>query len=249
VVAPPAPRVHLLDRTGQVIATRGPKHGHGVRLEELPPYLPKAFLAAEDRRFYDHNGVDGRSIVRALGANMAAGDVVQGGSTLTQQLAKTIFLSPEQTLKRKMQEAVLAIRLERVLTKDEVLSLYLGSRLLRGERLRSGGCGAHLLRQAGEGGHPFGGRLAGGSPQGADQTRPHQRPRRGAGALPAGAGPDARRRVDQRGAGAGGAGDPAGHHAIGEGRGRLRLRAGPGVRPGAGARGTPDAGPGGAADR
>ena len=119
------PGFTFLDRTGQVIATRGPKHGRGVQLAELPPYLPKAFLAAEDRRFYGHNGVDGRSIMRALGANVAAGDVVQGGSTLTQQLAKTIFLSPEQTLKRKMQEAVLAIRLERVLTKDEVLSLYL----------------------------------------------------------------------------------------------------------------------------
>ncbi|MDP8915752.1 MAG: PBP1A family penicillin-binding protein [Pseudomonadota bacterium] len=82
-------------------------------------------MAAEDRRFYEHRGVDGRSILRAFQANMQAGEVVQGGSTLTQQLAKIIFLTPEQTLRRKLQEAVLAFRLERVLTKDEVLTLYL----------------------------------------------------------------------------------------------------------------------------
>ena len=119
------PGFTFTDRYGRVIATRGPKHGQGVRLGELPPYLPQAFLAAEDRRFYDHAGVDGRSILRALQANVQAGEVVQGGSTLTQQLAKVIFLSPEQTLRRKLQEAVLAVRLERALTKDEILTLYL----------------------------------------------------------------------------------------------------------------------------
>jgi penicillin-binding protein 1A len=119
------PGFTFLDRYGEVIATRGPKHGQGVSLRELPPYLPRAFLAAEDRRFYEHEGVDGRSILRALEANWKAGGVVQGGSTLTQQLVKTIFLSPEQTMKRKLQEAVLAVRLEQVLSKDEVLQLYL----------------------------------------------------------------------------------------------------------------------------
>lgn len=119
------PGFTFIDRHGRVIATRGPKHGQSVRLDELPPYLPQAFLAAEDRRFYEHRGVDGRSVLRAFGANMQAGEVVQGGSTLTQQLAKLIFLTPEQSLRRKLQEAVLAIRLERLLTKDEVLTLYL----------------------------------------------------------------------------------------------------------------------------
>jgi penicillin-binding protein 1A len=119
------PGLTFLDRNGQVIATRGPKHGRGVQLADLPPYLPRAFLAAEDRRFYQHHGVDGRSILRAFRANVEAGGVVQGGSTLTQQVAKTIFLSPEQTLKRKLQEAVLAVRLEQRLSKDEVLALYL----------------------------------------------------------------------------------------------------------------------------
>jgi penicillin-binding protein 1A len=119
------PGFTFLDHRGELIATRGPKHGQSVKLAELPPYVPRAFLAAEDRRFYEHHGVDGRSILRALQANAKAGGVVQGGSTLTQQLAKIIFLSPEQTIRRKLQEAVLAVRMERVLTKDEVLTLYL----------------------------------------------------------------------------------------------------------------------------
>jgi penicillin-binding protein 1A len=119
------PGFTFLDHRGEVIATRGPRHGRSVDLKALPPYLPQAFLAAEDRRFYEHHGVDGRSILRAVRANAQAGGVVQGGSTLTQQLAKIIFLSPEQTLRRKLQEAVLAVRLERRLSKDEVLTLYL----------------------------------------------------------------------------------------------------------------------------
>ncbi|MBW3616446.1 MAG: PBP1A family penicillin-binding protein [Proteobacteria bacterium] len=119
------PGFTFMDHDGRVIATRGPRHGRSVDLRALPAYLPQAFLAAEDRRFYEHHGVDGRSILRAVQANAQAGGVVQGGSTLTQQLAKIIFLTPEQTFRRKMQEAVLAVRLERVLTKDEVLALYL----------------------------------------------------------------------------------------------------------------------------
>jgi penicillin-binding protein 1A len=96
-----------------------------VDLKQLPSYLPRPSSRPKDRRFYEHNGVDGQSILRAFGANVRAGGVVQGGSTLTQQLAKTIFLTPEQTLRRKLQEAVLAVRMERVLSKDEVLALYL----------------------------------------------------------------------------------------------------------------------------
>ena len=119
------PGFTFLDHDGVQIATRGPRHGESVNLDSLPPYLPQAFLAAEDRRFYAHHGVDGRSILRALQANAKAGGVVQGGSTLTQQLAKIIFLSPEQTMRRKLQEAVLAVRLEQALTKEEVLTLYL----------------------------------------------------------------------------------------------------------------------------
>lgn len=120
-----APAIRFLDRTGQVIAARGPRYGERVRLADLPEHVPLAFLAAEDRRFYQHGPVDLRAIARAAFVNWRTGEVVQGGSTLSQQLAKGLFLTPEQTLKRKVQEAVLAARLETALGKDEVLELYL----------------------------------------------------------------------------------------------------------------------------
>ncbi|MFN3521896.1 MAG: transglycosylase domain-containing protein [Phenylobacterium sp.] len=120
-----APAIRFLDRAGQVIAARGPRYGERVRLADLPEHVPLAFLAAEDRRFYQHGPVELRAIVRAAMANWRAGEVVQGGSTLAQQLAKGLFLTPEQTLKRKLQEAVLAARLEGRLGKDGVLELYL----------------------------------------------------------------------------------------------------------------------------
>ncbi|MDR3513237.1 MAG: PBP1A family penicillin-binding protein [Caulobacteraceae bacterium] len=125
MVANQAPGMTFEDHDGKVIATRGPRHGHMIMLTELPPYVPHAFLAAEDRRFYQHGPVDLRGIARALRANLKAGHTVQGGSTLTQQLAKTLFLSPDQTLRRKLQEAVIAWRMERAMSKDEVLALYL----------------------------------------------------------------------------------------------------------------------------
>jgi penicillin-binding protein 1A len=120
-----APGMTFEDKDGHVIATRGPKHGHLVTLAELPPYVPRAFLAAEDRRFYQHGPIDLQGIARAIRSNLKAGHIVQGGSTLTQQLAKTLFLTPDQTLTRKLQEAVIAWRLEQAMSKDEVLALYL----------------------------------------------------------------------------------------------------------------------------
>ena len=99
------PGVTFLDRTGAKIAVRGPNHGSRVTLAGLAAYVPRAFLAAEDRRFYRHGPVDWWGTVRAALANGRAGQVVQGGSSLTQQLAKTLFLKPDQTLKRKAQEA------------------------------------------------------------------------------------------------------------------------------------------------
>lgn len=120
-----APGMTFLDRNGMRIATRGPRHGLRVSLKTLPPHVAHAFLAAEDRRFYRHGPVDLIGIVRSARANLDAGEIVQGGSTLTQQLAKTIFLGPDKTLKRKLQEAVLARRLERKIGKDAVLELYL----------------------------------------------------------------------------------------------------------------------------
>ncbi len=119
------PGITFLDRNGQVIGQRGFRHGAPVGLGELPAYVPKAFLAAEDRRFYQHHGVDLVGIARAARADLAAHRVVQGGSTLTQQVARGVFLSSDQTLTRKLQEAALALRIETLLSKDEILTLYL----------------------------------------------------------------------------------------------------------------------------
>jgi len=96
-----------------------------VSLRELPPYLPDAFIAVEDERFYEHFGIDLRAIGRAAIANIKGGLGTEGGSTITQQLVKNAFLSPEKTLKRKIQEAILAIELERHYSKEEILEFYL----------------------------------------------------------------------------------------------------------------------------
>ncbi len=120
----------FVDRDGKVIGQRGPKHGAPLALSDLPPYLPQAFLAAEDRRFYHHGGVDLFGIARAARSNLGRHRTgprrgLQGGSTITQQIARTLFLTPEQTLRRKLQEAGLAMRIEHLMSKDEILDLYL----------------------------------------------------------------------------------------------------------------------------
>src|SRR5258708_21279089 len=99
--------------------------GPNVPLKDLPPFLPKAFIAIEDRRFYSHYGVDPLGIARAAVANIVHRGVSQGGSTLTQQLAKNLFLTQERTLQRKLQEVELALWLERKHSKAEILELYL----------------------------------------------------------------------------------------------------------------------------
>ncbi len=118
------PNLTILASDGTVLAERGLRRGY-VRLDRLPPYLPQAVIATEDRRFYNHLGVDPVGLVRAGFRNLAAGSVVQGGSTITQQLAKNLFLSPDRTMARKLEEAIYAIWLERRFTKDEILELYL----------------------------------------------------------------------------------------------------------------------------
>ncbi len=115
----------FVDRDGKVVGQRGPKHGSPLTLQELPPYLPKAFMAAEDRRFYHHGGIDLIGILRAAKTDLLKHKLAQGGSTITQQIARTLFLTPEQTLRRKLQEAGLAFRIEHLMSKDEVLALYL----------------------------------------------------------------------------------------------------------------------------
>ncbi len=117
--------VVFLDRYGTEIGTRGIKQNDAVQLEELPDHLIKAVLATEDRRFYEHFGIDFAGTFRALMTNARAGGVVQGGSSLSQQLAKNLFLSNERTIERKIKEAFLALWLESRLTKHEILKLYL----------------------------------------------------------------------------------------------------------------------------
>ena len=117
--------VTFLDRYGQEVGRRGIRHDDSVKLEEFPDFLIKAALATEDRRFYDHWGIDPVGTFRALTANARASTVVQGGSSITQQLAKNLFLNNERSLERKVKEAFLAVWLEFHLSKDEILKLYL----------------------------------------------------------------------------------------------------------------------------
>ena len=114
-----------LDRDGQVISRRGASRGVSLSVDELPDYLVNAVLSVEDRRFYEHSGIDLRGVARAMLANLRAGRIVQGGSTISQQLAKNLFLTPERTFVRKIQEMVLAWQLEQRFSKDEILALYL----------------------------------------------------------------------------------------------------------------------------
>jgi penicillin-binding protein 1A len=119
------PGIEIVGIDGKPLANRGEMHGATVLLKDLPPYLPKAFIAIEDRRFYSHFGIDPIGLARAVAANVLHRGVSQGGSTLTQQLAKNLFLTQERTLWRKLQEAVLALWLERKFNKTEILELYL----------------------------------------------------------------------------------------------------------------------------
>src|SRR2546423_2725057 len=119
------PSVQIVGLNGRVLATRGEMGGSAVPLRELPVFLPKAFLAIEDRRFYSHYGVDPFGVMRAVGANVLHRGVSQGGSTITQQLAKNLFLTQERTMQRKLQEVILSVWLERKYSKDEILDLYL----------------------------------------------------------------------------------------------------------------------------
>ncbi len=125
LVADRRPTITLAAADGTVVATRGDRFAGAVRAADLPPVLLQAILATEDRRFYDHFGADPIGLARALVANLAAGRVVQGGSTLTQQVAKNLFLSPERSLRRKIQELLLALWLERRFDKDEIFTIYL----------------------------------------------------------------------------------------------------------------------------
>jgi penicillin-binding protein 1A len=140
------PSIQIVDFQGRALARRGDLAGAPLPLKELPAYVPKAFIAIEDRRFYEHSGVDPFGIGRALIANVLHRGVAQGGSTITQQLAKNLFLTQERTINRKLQEALLAIWLERKFSKTQILELYLNRVYF--------GSGAYGIEQASQ--HYFG---------------------------------------------------------------------------------------------
>ena len=130
----------LIDRNGEILDVRGPLYASPVTLDALPPHVVNAFIAIEDRRFYAHHGVDLQGSLRAVLTNLRAGRSVQGGSTLTMQLVKNLILTPERSLRRKVQEMRLALALERRLSKTEILELYLNRVYL--------GAGAYGLQAA-----------------------------------------------------------------------------------------------------
>jgi penicillin-binding protein 1A len=117
--------IRILAANGQLMSNRGKTGGEAVSLRELPYYVPAAFIAIEDRRFKEHFGIDLLGLASVALESARAGEVTRGASTLTQQLAKNLFLTPDQTLQRKVQEALLAIWLEQNYSKDEILELYL----------------------------------------------------------------------------------------------------------------------------
>lgn len=119
------PNVAILAADGTMLANRGETGGRNISIGELPSYVPKAFVAIEDKRFYSHFGLDVLGLGRAVVRNLTSRKVEQGGSTLTQQLAKNLFLTQERTMSRKAQEVILALWLERTYKKDQILELYL----------------------------------------------------------------------------------------------------------------------------
>ena len=119
------PQITIRSYDGIVLAKYGDLHGNNLTYSQIPIYLSQAVVAAEDQRFYTHFGIDIFGILRAYYTNLKAGKIVQGGSTITQQLAKIIYLSPERTFKRKLQEALIAIQLERQFSKEQILTMYL----------------------------------------------------------------------------------------------------------------------------
>jgi penicillin-binding protein 1A len=119
------PGIMVLAADGTPLTEHGAFFGDEARLGELPDYVPNAVIAIEDRRYHLHFGIDPIGLARAAYANYRSGHLVQGGSTITQQLAKNLFLTPERTVERKLQEAVLAVWLEAQFSKDEILQLYL----------------------------------------------------------------------------------------------------------------------------
>lgn len=134
--------VTFISEDGEVLVNFGDLYSEYITYDRFPKHLIDAVLATEDRRFFNHFGVDVFGLIRAMYHNYKAGRVVEGGSTITQQLAKILFLSPEKTIKRKIQEVFLALYLEHKFTKEEILTIYL-NRVYMGSTLYGVGAAAH----------------------------------------------------------------------------------------------------------
>lgn len=132
VTQPRRPAIRLLDPSGQLVARFGDVSGQVILPSSLPAYVPEAFIAIEDKRFYSHGPFDMEGVLRALALDIWYRHIVQGGSTLTQQVAKTLFLGDQRTLRRKIQEAILSLWLWRHYTRQEILGIYL-NRVYLGE--------------------------------------------------------------------------------------------------------------------
>ena len=196
------PSLALEDRSGRVFATFGDIVGEPLRLTDLPAYLPAAAVAVEDRRFWHHPGIDPIGLARAVWVNLTSGRVVQGGSTITQQVAKNLFLTNARTFRRKVQELLLTLWLEHTFSKREILEIWL-NRVYLGSgtwgvdaaaRMYFGDLGA--ARDAVAGGDAGGPAARAVAVQSAQPIPPPQR--RG----PRGAGGDGRHRRDHRRTGA-----------------------------------------------
>src|SRR5712691_1403390 len=124
-VAERRPSVTILAEDSSLLASFGDFFGQPLTLKEMSPFLPKAVIATEDRRFYRHFGIDPIGLLRAALTDLRAGHIVQGGSTITEQLAKVLFLTPERSLARKARETLLALWLEHRFAKDQILEIYL----------------------------------------------------------------------------------------------------------------------------
>jgi len=138
----------IFSEDGKVIGEFFYEKRQVVPLDRIPNYLIQAFVAGEDARFFHHKGLDYVAILRALFRNIFSGEIVQGGSTITQQVVKSLLLSPEKSFARKIREAILAYQIENYLTKEEILFLYL-NQIYLGHGLWGGGCGGKLFRQDG----------------------------------------------------------------------------------------------------
>ena len=119
------PQITYLDRSGAILGVRGGQYAAPVDVDRLPAYVPAAFVSIEDRRFYEHQGFDAIGMARAFAKDLEKGRIVEGASTITQQLARNLFLTPDQTMERKAEELVLAVQLEQRYSKKQILGMYL----------------------------------------------------------------------------------------------------------------------------